>query len=48
MADKAMADKAMADKRNACAVVGQAPAGCEGEAPLASCLRGCRLGVQKT
>jgi hypothetical protein len=48
MADKAMADKAMADKRNACAVVGQAPAGCEGEAPLASCLRGCRLSVQKS
>src|SRR6266542_2180985 len=40
--------EAMADKRNACAVVGQAPAGCEGETPLASCLRGRRLGVQKT
>jgi hypothetical protein len=26
----------MADKRNACVVVGQAPAGCEGETPLAS------------
>jgi hypothetical protein len=38
----------MADKRNACADVGRAPAGCEGEMPLASCLRGCGLGVQNT
>src|SRR5262252_3057275 len=32
--------EAMADKRNACAVVGQTPAGCEGETPLASACAG--------
>jgi hypothetical protein len=33
----------MADKRNACAVVGQAPAGCEGDTPLASACAGAGL-----